>query len=149
MELQDSIQQILTGKSGPVWTAEPYMTVYDALERMAEKGVGALPVMAGGVLVGMLSERDYARKVILHGRASRETPVADIMMSPPLSVTREATVDECMRLMTEHRVRHLAVMEDGKLAGVISIGDLVNWVIHSQRQTIRHLSEYITGAYPG
>jgi CBS domain-containing protein len=149
MELQDSIQQILTGKTGPVWTAEPYMTVYDALERMAEKEVGALPVLAGGVLVGMLSERDYARKVILRGRASRETLVADIMMTPPLTVPPEATVDACMRMMTEHRVRHLAVTEGGQLKNVISIGDLVNWMIHSQRQTIRHLSEYISGAYPG
>jgi CBS domain-containing protein len=149
MELQDSIQQILAGKTGPVWTAEPYMTVYDALERMAEKEVGALPVLAGGVLVGMLSERDYARKVILRGRSSRETLVADIMMTPPLTVTPQATVDECMRLMTDHRVRHIAVNENGQLTGVISIGDLVNWVIHSQRQTIRHLSEYISGAYPG
>ncbi len=149
MELHETIQPILAQKTGAVWTADPHMTVYDALELMAEKEVGALPVVSGGVLVGMLSERDYARKVILRGRSSRGTPVADIMASPPLTVTREATVDECMRMMTEHRVRHLAVLEDGRLASVVSIGDLVNWMIQAQRQTIQHLSHYIAGAYPG
>jgi CBS domain-containing protein len=149
MELMETIRPLMKEKSGRVWTATPDMTVFDALELMAEKEVGALPVLAGGMLVGMISERDYARKVILKGKASRETPVAEIMAEIAVTVTPETTVEQCMLLMTHHRVRHLPVLENGELWGVISLGDLVNWVIQSQRQTIRHLNEYISGAYPG
>lgn len=149
MELMETIRPLMSGKSGPVWTATPEMTVFDALDLMAEKEIGALPVLAGGMLVGMISERDYARKVILKGKASKETPVAEIMAEIVASVTPESTVEHCMLLMTTHRLRHLPVLDGGTLAGVVSLGDLVNWVIQSQRQTIRHLNEYIAGAYPG
>ncbi len=148
MELMETIRPLMKEKSGRVWTATPDMTVYDALELMAEKEIGALPVLAGETLVGMISERDYARKVILKGKASRETPVAEIMAEVSFTVTPESTVEDCMLVMTTHRLRHLAVIENGALSGVVSLGDLVNWVIQSQRQTIRHLNEYIAGAYP-
>jgi CBS domain-containing protein len=148
MELLETIGSLLNDKGGAVWTAVPEMPVYAALDLMAKKGVGALPVLSGGVLVGMISERDYARKVILKGKSSRDTPVGEIMTSPALAVSPENTVDECMRLMTDYRVRHLAVVENDRFVGIVSIGDLVNWIINSQEKTIRQLHHYIAGAYP-
>jgi CBS domain-containing protein len=112
---------------------------------MAEKQIGALPVMEQGQLRGILSERDYARKVILKGRSSKDTPVADIMTADLITITPQHTVADCMRLITDKRIRHLPVVENGKLTGMISIGDLVNWVITEQQQTIRHLEAYISG----
>jgi signal-transduction protein with cAMP-binding, CBS, and nucleotidyltransferase domain len=104
--------------------------------------------MADGVLLGLVSERDYARKVILLGRSSRDTEVTEIMMMPPVTVTRNATVGDCMQMMTSARVRHLPVMDGTRLAGIVSIGDLVNWIIHRQAETIQHLHAYIAGSYP-
>jgi CBS domain-containing protein len=115
---------------------------------MAEQDIGAVMVMQGERLCGVLSERDYARKVILSGKTSRETEVAEVM-SDPVVVSRSATVDDCMRQMTATRTRHVAVVENGILAGVISIGDLVNWVISSQERTIHELHAYVAGSYPG
>ncbi|MBX6358500.1 CBS domain-containing protein [Pseudacidobacterium ailaaui] len=144
-ELESNIGAVLKNKSGKIWSVSPSASVYEAIELMAEKQVGALPVMDGEKLVGIISERDYARKVILKGRSSKETAVVEIMTSGPITITPQHTVAECMRIMTEKRFRHLPVIDNGKLVGMVSIGDLVNWVITEQQQTIRHLEAYISG----
>lgn len=130
-----------TGKD--IWSIEAEDPVLEAIQMMANKHVGALPVMRGLSLVGIVSERDYARKVILHGRSSAETAVWEIMSSPVITVAPEDTVHHCMQLVTERRVRHLPVIEKGKLIGMISIGDLVKAVIDEQQQTITELERYI------
>jgi CBS domain-containing protein len=147
--LGDLISCVLSEKRTSTVTITPEATVLEALRRMAEREIGALPVMEGSELVGILTERDYARKVLLEGRSSRETYVWEIMTHPVVSVTPETTVDECMRVMTDERVRHLPVLERGGLVGIVSIGDLVNWIISSHERTIQQLQEYIAGGYPG
>lgn len=144
-ELSSTISMILKNKSGETWSTTPTASVYEAIEIMAEKQVGALPVMEQGQLRGILSERDYARKVILKGRSSKDTPVADIMTADPVTITPQHTVADCMRIVTDKRIRHLPVVENNRLIGIVSIGDLVNWVISEQQQTIRHLEAYISG----
>lgn len=146
--MEETIAAILRTKGGDIWSVGPDETVYDAIAMMADKGIGALLIISNGKLVGIFSERDYARKIILQGRSSKNTKVREIMTGSPVTVTRDHTVDECMRIITHHRVRHLPVMDGDRLLGVISIGDLVNAIIAAQAQTIDHLRTYITGGYP-
>lgn len=136
---------LLQGKGGEVYHVAPGASVLDAIREMAQRHVGALLVMDNDALVGIVSERDYARKVILMDRSSKTTAVADIMSAPVITVAPTATVDECMRIVTERRVRHLPVIEDGKVMGVLSIGDLVKAVIDEQAREIEQLQNYIAG----
>jgi CBS domain-containing protein len=140
------IAQILKNKpSNVVHAVGPNDTVYDAVQKMADVRVGALLVMDGERIVGIVSERDYARKVVLSGRSSKETPVSDIMTSQVLCVEPRQTTEECMAIMTENRVRHLPVLENGRLIGLVSIGDLVKDIISEQRFIIEQLEHYIAG----
>jgi CBS domain-containing protein len=145
MELTGKISSLLAKKGGQVWSLLPTATVFDAITMMAEKEVGALPIVDQGKLLGIVSERDYARKVVLHGKSSLDTPVTEIMSSPVVSVTPMQTVEECMHMVTDKRIRHLPVVDGSRLVGIVSIGDLVNWVISAQRETIHHLEAYIAG----
>jgi CBS domain-containing protein len=145
MHLSESIRPILKQKDGLVCSVSPSDTVYTAIAMMAEKQVGALLVISEEKLVGIVSERDYARKVFLKGRRSPDTTVADIMTSPVIVVSPDHTVGECMQIISTRRIRHLPVMESDRIVGVISIGDLVNWILSAQTETIRHLEAYITG----
>jgi len=140
-----TVSTLLQSKGGDVWSVSPGTMVYDALALMAEKNVGALLVVEGDRLVGIFSERDYARKVILHGKSSRQTPVGEIMTSKVVYVRPEQTIEECMALMTDKRIRHLPVLEGDRLAGVISIGDVVKAIISEQEFMIAQLENYIAG----
>lgn len=143
-----TISEILHAKGSTVWSVSPETTVYDAIEMMAAKNVGALLVIEGDRLTGIISERDYTRKVILRGKASKQTQVREILSEGVRHIRPDQTVEEGLRMMTEHRIRHLPVVENDKILGVVSIGDLVNWIISAQTSTIHQLQTYITG-YPG
>jgi CBS domain-containing protein len=147
--VEETVGSILRAKGNHVWQIAPTATVYDAVAAMAERSVGALPVVLEGKLVGIVTERDYARKVILQGRSSPHTTVQEIMTASPITVTSESTVQQCLRLMTVRRFRHLPVVDDGDLCGVISIGDLVAAIIASQASTIESMEKYIAADYPG
>jgi CBS domain-containing protein len=148
IKLSGTVASVLKRKGREAWFVTPDQTVYEAIERMSEKAVGALLVISEGKLVGIISERDYARKVILKGRSSRTTLVKEIMTSPVIFVTPDRTVDECMGIITKNRIRHLPVMDSDKVLGVVSIGDLVKWVVSEQEETIEHLQNYISAKYP-
>lgn len=147
MNVTGTIDAILNQKSGEVWSVGPDATVYDAVALMAEKNVGALVVVENGELVGIVSERDYTRKVMLRGKRSRETKVREIMSTNLTTVDPKQSVDDCLRFMTEKRIRHLPVVAEGRISGVISIGDLVKHVISVQSATLEHLERYISGGY--
>jgi CBS domain-containing protein len=149
MGLDDTVRAVLDHKGIGVCAVTPETPVYEALEIMAEKDIGAVLVMEDADLCGVFSERDYARKVILQGKASRETQVTEIMTSPAIVATPDLSVDDCMRLMTGYRIRHLPVIDGEAVIGVLSIGDLVNWIIRRQEEEIHHLHHYIAGNYPG
>ena len=149
MELNDTIESLLRDKGSDIWRVSTKTLVIDAIALMAEKKIGALLVIDEGKLVGIVSERDYARRVVLMGKSSRETLVREIMSSPVIHVTSKETVGEVMSLMTDHRIRHMPVVNDGKVVGVLSIGDIVKWIIDAQQATITQLHGYITGQYPG
>jgi CBS domain-containing protein len=149
MNFTGTISALLRIKKPEVWSIAPDATVFQAIQFMAQKNVGALPVMNDGKLVGMFSERDYTRKIALKGKSSRDTRVREITSISIVSVTPAHTVEDCMRLMTDHRIRHLPVLEGENVVGIISIGDLVNWIICVQNETIHQMENYIAGSYPG
>ena len=140
-----TVARLLDAKGHDIWNIAPDSSVYDVIQMMADKGVGALLVVEGEKLVGIVSERDYARKVILKGRSSRDTPVKEIMTENVLYVRPEQSVEDCMALMTEKRIRHLPVLADGSLISMISIGDVVKSVISEREYLIQQLENYITG----
>ena len=149
--LPDAVSSVLRRKSGDrkVLSIVPDASVYEAIALMAENSIGALLVVSNGMLVGIMSERDYARKVVLQSRSSKDTRVSDIMTSPVITVSPAHTVEECMRLMTDRRIRHLPVVDGATIAGIVSIGDLVRSVITVQGETIQYLQQYINGHYQG
>jgi CBS domain-containing protein len=149
MEINGTVYDILHNKGGEILTAKPGESVYDAIRLMGERNIGALVVMENDEVIGVISERDYSRKVVLQGRTSRDTQVGEIISRPVITVRSKDGIEKCMQLMTSNRIRHLPVVDDGRLVGVISMGDLVSWVMMSQRHTIEQLHGYISGDYPG
>jgi CBS domain-containing protein len=149
MKTAGSVNAILQQKGSAAWSISPDATVFDAIKLMADKNIGALVVFdTNQHLVGIITERDYTRKVMLKGRSSKDTPVNQVMTAAPVTVDPGMSVSECMEIMTREHVRHLPVLEEGKLMGIISIGDLVKWIIAAQATTIEHLENYIAGTYP-
>ena len=148
MKTLTPISSLLHHKGSTVWQVSPEATVFDAIKLMAEKNIGALPVMSRDLLVGIFTERDYTRKIALMGKTSKDTPVQEVLSGKVICVTPNDSVEECMRLMTEHRIRHLPVVEGQKVLGIISIGDLVNWIISAQNSTIEQMEQYIAGGVP-
>jgi CBS domain-containing protein len=148
MNLVDTVRSVLKQKDQNIWSVSPEVWVYEAIQMMADKHVGALLVITEGKLLGIISERDYARKVILQGKSSKQTQVKKIMTSPVIFVGPEHIVEDCMRIMTNNRIRHLPVIENEKVAGIVSIGDLVKWIISAHEETIHQLQHYIAGSYP-
>jgi CBS domain-containing protein len=142
-----TVRHLLQEKGNQLWSVTPQKTVYEALELMSAKNIGALLVIDGGKVVGMFTERDYARKVILMGRSSKTTTVGELMTTDVLYVSPDDTIENCMALMTDKRLRHLPVMDNNRLAGIVSIGDVVKAIIHDREFTIRELERYITGGH--
>ena len=142
-----TISEILYHKGSTVWSVSPNIMVFDAIQLMADKNIGALLVIDRERLVGIMSERDYTRKIALKGKSSKQTPVREILSDEMITVTPAHTIEDCMRLMTENRIRHLPVLDGDSILGIVSIGDLVNWIISAQTTTISQLQTYISG-YP-
>jgi CBS domain-containing protein len=140
-----NIDTVLHHKGTRVWTIPPGATVFEAIQLLAQKNIGALPVVEGDKLIGIFSERDYTRKVALAGKTSHQTLVREIISTDVISATPRHTIEDCMRLMTDKRVRHLPILEDGKMVGFISIGDLVNWIISAQSAAIHQMESYLAG----
>jgi CBS domain-containing protein len=149
MEIHGTVYDVLHNKAGEVWTTRLDDSVYEAIRQMGERNIGALVAVEGEEIVGVLSERDYSRKVVLQGRTSRDTKVGEIISRPAITVHSKDGIETCMQLMTRHRIRHLPVVDEERLVGLISMGDLVSWVMQSQRHTIEQLQGYISGDYPG
>ena len=145
MKTHIPVSSLLHHKGSTVWSVSPESSVFEAIKLMADKNIGALPVISKGALVGIFTERDYTRKIALQGKSSKDTRVWEIISNQIVCVTPDESVEECMRLMTENRVRHLPVVENEKLLGIISIGDLVNWIISSQNSAIEQMEQYIAG----
>lgn len=143
--MKTKIKDVLRSKGSQVWSVPPDATVLEALQLMADKNIGSVLVMEGDKLLGILSERDYARKVVLRGRASRNTPVSEIMTTPVYTVTPDEDIERCMALMTEKRIRHLPVMADNRVVGLISIGDVVKAIIENQAFLLDQMEAYIVG----
>jgi CBS domain-containing protein len=141
------VSELIRSKGGKVWTVGPDTMVFDAIQLMADKNVGALVVTESDKIIGMMSERDYTRKIVLKGKSSKTTPVREILSEKVVCVLPNTTVQECLRLMTQSRIRHLPIILNDELQGIVSIGDLVNWVIEAQSTAIQQLETYITG-YP-
>jgi CBS domain-containing protein len=149
MNVGGNVRLILAQKKfAGVWSVGPNATVDDVIQLMDVKNVGALPVVNKGQVIGIVSERDCTRRVILKRKSAKETPVSDIMTRAVLTVTPADSVTECMRIMTANRVRHLPVVEGANLVGILSIGDVLNWLLSAQEATIDHLESYISGRYP-
>jgi CBS domain-containing protein len=146
MKTSYPISSILHQKTSALWSVAPQATVFDAIKLMAEKNIGALPVVSGGSLVGIFTERDYTRKIALMGKTSKDTRVVEVLSEGVICVSPNDSVEECMQLMTEHRIRHLPVVEGKKVLGIISIGDLVNWIISAQNSAIEQMEQYIAGS---
>lgn len=148
MKTNYPISSILVHKTSELWSIAPEATVFEAIKLMAEKNIGSLLVMSEGRLAGVFSERDYTRKVALQGKTSKDTRVWEIIPRDLYTVTPDDSVEDCMRLMSEHRVRHVPVVEGTNVVGMISIGDLVNWIISTQNAQIEQMEEYISGSVP-
>ena len=149
MNVTGTIDSILRHKGASIWSVAPDTTVFDSIKLMSHKNIGALLVMKDNKLEGVFSERDYTRKVVLKGKSSKTTAVEEIISSPVISVTPKETIEECMRLMTENRIRHLPVIDGDRVVGIVSIGDLVNWIISAQHAALNQMEAYIGGQYPG
>ena len=149
MEVSDPITSVLSNKSSKLWTISHEATVFNAIEKMSECNVGALPVIDDGALIGIISERDYTRNVILKGKSSHDIDVRSIMTSSLVTIKESDTVAHSLQTMTQKRVRHLPVVADGEIVGIVTIGDLVKWTISAQDALIGQLEGYIQGAYPG
>lgn len=148
MKTNYPITSVLTHKTSALWSIAPEATVFEAIKLMAEKNIGSLLVMSGGKLIGIFTERDYTRKIALQGKTSKETRVSEIIPREVVTVAADESVEECMRLMTEKRVRHLPIMEGANVVGIVSIGDLVNWIISTQNAHIEQMEQYISGSVP-
>ena len=143
------ISALLHHKGTALWSIAPEATVFEAIKLMADKNIGSLLVLSGDRLLGVFTERDYTRKIALQGKRSKETQVREILSGKIVTVTPDQTVEECMRLMTENRVRHLPVLDGERVVGLVSIGDLVNWTISAQHVALNQMADYISGKYPG